>query len=421
MYGKSRIFAIVVFLVAAQWVVAGEEPKVPKAAERKHRASNFTAIEKLGKLIFFDENLSANNNQSCATCHSPLAGFSGPNSSINALGGVYMGSVDGLFVGRKPPSAAYAGSSPVLHQQDDGTWCGGMFWDGRATGERLGDPLAEQAQAPFVNPPEQALPTPAVLVEKVCRARYAGLFRSVWGKDACADKDKAYEYIGHSIAAYERSKEMNPFSSKFDYFLRGKATLSPEEAKGLALFNDKEKGKCAQCHPSSVDPEHPGPILFTDFTYDNLGLPKNPLNPFYYNLASNPLGVHWVDLGLGGFLKSPSEYGRHKVPTLRNVDKRPYPTFIKPYGHNGYFKSLESIVHFYNTRDVLPTCSEPLAMGDKPGENCSLVPEFVETVNKKELGNLRLSPEEEAYIVAFMKTLTDGWKPEVTKIPSNAR
>jgi cytochrome c peroxidase len=371
--------------------------------------------EKLGKQIFFDKNLSAHNNQSCSVCHLPSAGFSGPDSTTNSLGGVYMGSVDGLFVNRKPPSAAYAGYSPVLHQQDDGTWCGGMFWDGRATGKSLGDPLTEQALIPFLNPPEHALPNSAELVRRVCAASYAGLFRSFWGKDACSDVNKSYEYIGRSIAAYERSKEVNPFSSKYDYFLKGKAVLTQAEAKGLALFNDEEKGKCAQCHPSKVDPENPGPVVFTDFTYDNLGLPKNPLNPYYYILSLNPLGVHWVDLGLGAILNAPSENGRHKVSTLRNVDKRPYPTSVKAYGHNGYFKSLQSIVHFYNTRDVLRTCSEPLAVGDAPGENCWPAPEYAETVNKKELGNLGLSSEEEADIVAFLKTLSDGWRPEAPK------
>jgi cytochrome c peroxidase len=328
-----------------------------------------------------------------------------------------MGSVDGLFVNRKPPSAAYAGYSPVLYRQDDGTWCGGMFFDGRATGKVLGDPIAEQARVPFLNPPEHALPSSAELVKRVCAAGYAGLFRSVWGKDACSDANKAYDYIGRSVAAYERSKEVNPFSSKYDYSLKGKAVLTQQEAKGLELFNDEEKGKCAQCHPSKADPENPGPILFTDFTFDNLGLPKNPLNPYYYILSLNPLGVHWVDLGLGATLNLPSEYGKHKVSTLRNVDKRPYPTCVKAYGHNGYFKSLESIVHFYNTRDVLRACSEPLAPEDKPGDNCWPAPEYPETVNKKELGNLGLSAEEEACIVAFLKTLTDGWKPPAGRLP----
>jgi len=415
-YNKLRACTIILFVIVAQRVVPGDGLAAPKAAEAERMpAANLILMEKLGKSIFFDKNLSAQNNQSCAACHLPTAGFTGPEASINALGGTYMGSLDGLFANRKPPSAAYGGGSPVLYKQDDGTWRGGMFWDGRATGRKLDDPLAEQALAPFLNPVEQALPNSAVLVARVCKAHYAALFRTFWGKDACGDVDKAYEYIGRSIAAYERSKEMNPFSSKYDYFLKGKASLTSQEAEGLDLFNEKDKGNCVKCHLSAIDLTNPGPILFTDFTYHNLGLPKNPLNPFYYELGVNPSGVHWIDLGLGGFLSAASEYGKHKVPTLRNVDKRPYPTFVKAYGHNGYFKSLESIVHFYNTRDVLPVCSEPLATGNLPGDNCWPAPEFSETVNKKDLGDLGLSREEEACIVAFLKTLSDGWRPDVTK------
>ncbi len=410
MYKKLRACTIILFLVVVQGVVPWDRLAAPSDP-----AVNPILMEKLGESIFLDKNLSVHNNQSCETCHSLTVGFTGPDSSINALGGVYMGSADGLFANRKPPSTAYAGDSPVLHKQDDGTWCGGMFWDGRATGQKLGDPLAEQGLMPFLNPAEQALPYSAILVEKVCKASYASLFRTVWGKDACGDVNKAYEYIGRSIAAYERSKEMNPFSSKYDYFLKLKATLTPEEAKGLDLFNEKDKGNCTQCHPSAINLRKPGPIVFADFTYHNLGLPKNPLNPFYYQFGSNPSSVHWVDLGLGGFLNSASEYGKHKVPTLRNVDKRPFSTFVKAYGHNGYFKSLESIVHFYNTRDVLPVCSEPLATGNVPGDNCWPAPEFSETVNKKQLGNLGLNHEEETCIVAFLKTLSDGWKPDTTK------
>ena len=145
---KLWYFGIFLLLVVVVWVVPGDGLAAPKAVETKHEpAANSILIEKLGKSIFFDKNLSVNNNQSCAACHAPSVGFTGPDPSINALGGIYMGSVDGLFANRKPPSAAYGGSSPVLHKQGDGTWCGGMFWDGRATGEKLADPLAEQAQA----------------------------------------------------------------------------------------------------------------------------------------------------------------------------------------------------------------------------------------------------------------------------------
>jgi len=228
------------------------------------------------------------------------------------------------------------------------------------------------------------------------------------GTNACSDVNKAYENIARSIAAYERSGEVTQFTSKYDWYLKGQAKLTPKEAQGLALFNGK--GKCAPCHLSVglQDPKRP---IFTNFTFDNPGVPKNLLNPFYYNFAFNPQNVHWVDLGLGGFLNDPTQYGKQQVPTLRNVGKKPSPGFVKAYSHNGYFKSLDAIVHFYNTRDVLPTCSDPLAIGDDPGVNCWPAPEVSENVNRTEVGNLGLTVEEEGAIVAFLKTLSDGWSP----------
>jgi cytochrome c peroxidase len=201
--------------------------------------------------------------------------------------------------------------------------------------------------------------------------------------------------LARSIAAYERSPEVNPFSSKYDAYLAGQADLTEQEAWGLELFEGK--GMCSACHLS----EGTRP-LFTDFTYDNLGVPKNPANPFYTMPRHwNPDGMNWIDYGLGAFLKNMGEgpdvyepeLGKHKVPTLRNVDLRPYPEFVKAFGHNGFFKSLEEIVHFYNTRDVEPWPE----------------PEVPMNVNTDELGNLGLTLNEEAAIVAFMKTLSDGY------------
>ena len=125
-----------------------------------------TPIEQLGKLLFFDKNLSKNANQSCASCHDPAVGFTGPDSAVNAHGAVYPGSDPALFGNRKPPAAASAGDSALL-RYESGAWIGGMFWDGRATGEVLGDPLAEQAKGPFLNPLEQALSSPEELCNKV--------------------------------------------------------------------------------------------------------------------------------------------------------------------------------------------------------------------------------------------------------------
>jgi cytochrome c peroxidase len=322
--------------------------------------------------------------------------------AVNATVAVCPGAVSGRFGNRKPPAAAYAGNSPLF--SNSAPFVGGMFWDGRATGRTLGDPLAEQAQGPFLNPLEQNNPDAKSVVDKVLGSNYKELFIQVCGNEY--DPNKYYECIARSIAAYERSNEVNSFSSKYDYWLAGKAKFTDTEERGRQLF-ESDKAKCAACHTAP---------LFTDFTYDNLGIPKNPLNPFYYEPLWNSAGRNWVDTGLGGYLQSAGytsavyeqERGKTKVPTLRNVDKRPYRGFIKAFGHNGYFKSLEEIVHFYNTRDTLGTCaSEMVAL---PGINCWPAPEVSENVNRTELGDLDLTPSEEAAIVAFLRTLSDGYR-----------
>ncbi len=147
--------------------------------------SPLSDVEELGKSIFFDENLSINYNQSCASCHGPEVGFTGPESDINAHGTVYEGSILGRFGDRKPPSAAYATVSPIFHQDKSGLFLGGNFWDGRATGEVLGNPAADQALGPFLNTVEQALPDSACVVYRVCSASYPVSFEAVWGDEAC--------------------------------------------------------------------------------------------------------------------------------------------------------------------------------------------------------------------------------------------
>jgi cytochrome c peroxidase len=368
-------------------------------------ANDLTPMEQLGNFLFFNENLSTPPGQSCAVCHAPETGFIGPDSDINATDAVYPGVVHTRAGNRKPPTAAYGGYSPVLHYDEaEEFWIGGMFWDGRATGWILGDPLAEQALGPFLNPVEQNSPQARLVLIRVANSDYAGLFEEVWGPgslDFTDDVAGTYERIGRSISAYEKSPEVNPFTSKYDYYLAGQVELTAQEAWGLELFEGK--AMCSACHISEAGPNDEPP-LFTDFTYDNLGVPKNPLNPFYSMPRKwNPDGEDWIDYGLGGFLKASGygpevyepELGKQKVPTLRNVDLRPSEDFVKAYAHNGFFKSLEEIVHFYNTRDV----------------EAWPAPEAPMNVNTDELGDLGLTPEEEAAVVAFMKTLSDGYNP----------
>ena len=383
-------------------------------------AQALTVQEELGKSIFFDTNLSINNNQSCAVCHGPEAGWTGPESDINAGGAVYEGSIADRFGNRKPPSSAYATPSPVLHfviEKKEALFIGGNFWDGRATGQTLGSPAAEQAQGPFLNPLEQALPDAAEVITRICASSYAVSFTQVCGDGACdtANVSAAYDCVGLSVAAYEGSPEVNQYSSKYDAFLAGDVDLTKEEKKGLNLF--KSKGKCANCHVLDPGPNGEPPLL-TDFTFDNLGVPRNPDNPFYSEPDFNPLGFSWIDLGLGDFLDSrvdyqqfaAENYGKQKVPTLRNVDKRPSPDFVKAYAHNGYFKTLKQIVHFYNTRDAKPACLNIFTrVEDALAQDCWPAPEVAANVNTKELGNLNLTDAQEDAIVAFMRTLSDGY------------
>ncbi len=382
-------------------------------------------LQNLGRKIFFDNNLSTPPGQACAACHSPEVGWTGPDEELNKGGSVYRGAVHTRFGNRKPSASAYATLAPAFHAMRNGedvVFVGGDFWDGRATGWKLGNPAADQAQGPFLNPVEQNNTGAKAVVEKICASTYGAEFKQtakrIWDiDDVCmSDAEFAFGIVAIAIAAFEHSPAMNQFTSKYDLYLKGKAALTAEEKRGLDLFEGK--AKCSNCHPNSPGPNGEPP-LFTDFTYDNLGFPRNPDNPWYTMPPElNPEGKEWIDTGLGGFLKDLPQYamyakenlGKHRVPTLRNVDLRPHASFVKAFGHNGYFKSLEAIVHFYNTRDVLPAADA--VTNPVPGVNCWLPAEVRENMNKEELGDLKLTPEEEAAVVAFMKTLSDGYKPK---------
>lgn len=460
---KKSIYILMALALTIGLTMVGQQ----SSALAQDSAPQAGDIVSLGKAIFFDANLSANGTQSCATCHAPEVGFTGPDALTNVGGAVYQGALPNHFGNRKPPASAYAGDSPKLYfDETEGAWFGGMFWDGRATGAVLGDPLAEQAQGPFLNPLEQGIANAQVLCVKVKQADYAGLFEEVWGAGSlnCAkDVNGVYEKIGRSVAAYERSAEVNPFTSKFDKFWdNAKAAnkdvtkikcgmggggmgggmggamgcpgggTSPyrwteyrglgfddKELMGLAVFNDSSRANCASCH--SLQAGKDGYPLFTDFGYDNIGIPKNPANPFYsMPPAWNPDGENWVDYGLGEFLKSDGnppevyelEMGKHKVPTLRNVDLRPSEDVVKAYGHNGYFKSLDDIVLFYHWRACMSGGMDGGMGGGMGGcgmmggmENMFPAPEV-----DQNLATLSMFPRPQVdNVVAFLKTLSDGY------------
>jgi cytochrome c peroxidase len=243
-----------------------------------------------------------------------------------------------------------------------------------------------------------------------------------------------FDQFALSISAYERSEDVSAFSSKFDAFLKGLVALTPNEMAGRDLF--RGKANCNSCHLDGTDtstmpagiPAEKAP-LFTDFTSSNLGLPRNTHNPIYYEnvpdyygFTANPAGPAFTDFGVGLFLRSqaggvnpnsnwtplaPQYDGKMQVSTARNADMRPCPTFVRSYMHNGYLKSLKEVVHFYNTRDKpgYPALTCPPGTEKK---TCWPPPEVTANMDMT-IGNLMLTDAEEDQLVAFLKTLTDGY------------
>jgi cytochrome c peroxidase len=430
-------------------------------------------VQLLGKLFIYDKKLSPFANIACATCHAPYAGFTGGTTIYNATTVSQPGGVPILnatppeanvrFGPRKPQSYAYATFAPILHYNlAVADFYGGNFWDMRATGIRLANPAAEQAQGPPVNPVEMANPDSACVVWKASQGGYASLVQLVGGAQSfaihwpanvaalCATpgppsvsdplpihlsaqdrgtSNATYDHMTLAVASYESSPEVSPFSSMFDAQLAGNATLNSQEQHGFELFNGR--AKCNQCHVSGNAINSVGLAaadlapMFTDFTSANTGVPRNLAIPYYceskpdqYGYIPNPQGFAFFDLGVGAMLSGPNNpnplewkhlaplyNGKFQVPTLRNVDKRPRADFIKAYMHNGYLKSLAEVVHFYNTSQALPRCAQ-----GSPGEkvSCWPLPETPENVSTL-IGNLGLSAQDESDIVAFLRTLTDGF------------
>lgn len=375
----------------------------------------------LGGLLYSDPNLSLNRNQSCATCHSlapitngvpgapwPAPAFVDPEN-IRSNQPVSRGSISGQFGALNAPSAGYAAFSPSFHwDPEGGTYVGGQFWNGRAA------TLQAQAALPLLNPAEMAMPSRWAVVTRIKENTvYRQLFGTVFGLNlddvptfelapasntAPASVSAVYDAAAQAIAQFERTRSFNQFTAKFDFWLAGMTLLTSNELHGLDLF--KNKAGCAACHPADATMDAAGkviPPLFTDFTYDNIGLPRN------WNIPGAPM----PDPGLGGradiatAAAGDPELGKHKVMSLRNIAITP------PYGHNGVFATLEQIVHFYNTRDVLgevnANTNAGFAVTGWPA------PEVPQNVNQDELGDLSLTAQEEADLVAFLKTLTDNY------------
>ena len=401
-------------------------------------ATTLSAAAQLGQKIFNDAALSVSGTQSCASCHVTASAFAEDASASGVdrgspvpLGGAGMNQTG--F--RNTPSLMYASLIPAFYIDADGGPNGGFFRDGRAA------TLEAQAVLPFTTSFEMANADASAVLARLKTRPYLADFETLYGSAVLADPTTALNRMGQALAAFERENPaFHPFSSKYDFFQKGQVQLSAQELRGLALFNNATKGNCSACHPSTSG-DGVNPPMFTDFSYDNLGVPRNGLIPA--NAASAPDGTPvnsddgiqaYYDLGVCGPFREQtvdffSNCGQFKVPTLRNI------AVTAPYFHNGRFTTLKDAIGFYVRRDTNPEEWYPAnpdgtvtKFDDLPaiyGGQFVVTPGVVGSdagylgnVNTSEIPYNRvigdtpaLSPDEIDDVITFLCTLTDGFDP----------
>jgi cytochrome c peroxidase len=385
----------VIVLVALALAACGES--APPTVAGDAATAGLSPIAALGAQLFRDESLSASGKLSCESCHMPEFAHAAPPADLVSKGGPGM-DVPGI---RNSPSIRYASFTPPFGYDEEGTAFGGVFRDGRAP------TLVEQAKLPFLDAREMANATHVEVVARLRRSPSAARFREVFGPEALEDADAAFAQLAAAIAQFEmENPDFHRFDSKYDAYLAGRASLTPAEQSGLALFEDPDKGNCAACHPSRPGEDGSAP-LFTDFTFDNVGLPRNA------RIAANA-DPAFFDLGLCGperrdLAARADLCGAFKVPTLRNVAR------TAPYFHNGAFDTLREAVDFYARRDTDPGLWYPKSAGgvrkfdDLPAEYAGAVNAAEVPYDRKAGDRPALTPAEVDDVVAFLKTLDDGY------------
>jgi cytochrome c peroxidase len=422
-----------------------------------------SALERLGKSILYDCTMSYPEGYACASCHMPQAGFTSPYkggaSDINLFLGPMPGVVPGRYGNRRPMSYAYAAFSPIGPYYDSefaAAYVGGDFWDGRVPD------LTLQATEPFINPDEMdntptngVYPPPlggySALVAQKATTKYRTLFEKAYGKGIIerTTREQQYFLTCAAEAAFEGSAEVCQFSSKYDASKYGvppqdKYTLSASEARGRQLYFGN--AICSTCHSAALFPpvleQTNGKDTFAMYCFANIGVPRNPGNPFYLETdctsnphGCNPQGFKYVDYGLGAnpnpapdgtkfYNTTPGDIpqfrGLFQTPTVRNVDVRPNNKFVKAYMHNGVFKSLKEVVHFYNKRNIaVDSKGNEVAFDWRTGPPAGYTPlfappEVIDNVQNVQgalgnIGNLGLTDQQEKDLVAFMQILSDGF------------
>ncbi|MCT7318317.1 cytochrome-c peroxidase [Ralstonia sp. CHL-2022] len=395
---------------AAPAVKAPASPAYEKAfyTMMATRHPSVPAMTALGKALFFDPAMSASGKLACASCHSPTHAYGPPNDLSVQLGGTGMNKT-GV---RAAPSLRYLQNVPSFSEhfyesdgndsEDQGP-TGGYTWDGRVSSTH------DQARIPLLSGHEMANGTQASVVAKLRNGRHAQTFRQVFGNDILDNEDTAFRAALMVLEVFQETpSEFYPYDSKYDAFLRKQAKLSPQEMRGLQAFADPAKGNCASCHVSAIKQDGAFPA-FTDFGHIAVGVPRNR------TLAANA-DPKFFDLGLCGpdrtDLKDRADYcGRFRTPSLRNVALR------KTFFHNGAIHSLEDAVRFYAQRDTQPQQWYPRKADGAVDKFDDLPPQYRANVNMeppfggKPGDKPVLSEADVRDIVAFLKTLTDGYRP----------
>lgn len=339
--------------------------------------------EDLGRILFFDVNLSKNRTQSCATCHNPDAGF--VDDRDNGVKKMASLGDDGKSLGdRQAPTASYAKFSPTFHFDEKAKkYVGGQFWDGREA------TLEGQAGGPPLNPVEMGMSDKKAVVDRLKEnSLYVDSFKKIFGADIFKNDDKAYEAMTIAIASFERTDEFSPFDSKYDRYLKGEYDLTPLEDLGKSIFFSNNNNSCANCHV--LKGEDKEGETFTNYQYHNIGTPTN-------NELRAKNGVKAIDEGLlaNSNVSDVAQKGKHKVPTLRNV------AVTGPYMHNGVFKDLKTVVEFYDKYNNKDRNIDPET--NKPWDE----PEVKDNISLQELKANKLTDRKVEALVAFMKLLTD--------------
>jgi len=344
-------------------------------------------LANLGRALFFDGRLSVGRNQSCSSCHDPVRAFSDARGNKFA-GAVSVGGDEVSLGDRNAPALTYVSLMPEFRADGDGEFVGGFFRDGRAA------TMIEQAQEPILNVAEMALPDVAAVLARLREnSAYVTAFRKLLGPDSLASPERALVSVATAISAYENTTEFSSFDSKYDRYLRGETELTREEELGRILFFS-ELINCNRCHLADRR-ENTQAELFTNHRYHNIGIPPNRRVR-----AANGLGESHVDRGLlqNPAVRDPAQAGRFRVPSLRNV------AVTAPYMHNGVFMELETAILFYNRFLLADAASQINPETGHPWDQ----PEVARTVDSDLLQDGQpLTRERVAWLVAFLKTLTD--------------